>query len=69
MIKRTTYSDLLQYAYNEKGLCEGDRIQRDIDGDPLIAQEYKELIGTLELLNTAAPAVSDESVKRILAFC
>lgn len=69
MIKRTTYSDLLQYAYNEKGLCEGDQVQRDIDGDPLIAQDYKELIGTIELLNEAAPIVSDESVKRILAFC
>jgi hypothetical protein len=69
MIKRTTYTDLLQYAYNEKGLCEGDQIQRDIDGDPLVAREYKELIGTLELLNEATPVVSDESIKRILAFC
>lgn len=69
MIKRSTFSDLLSYAYNESGLCESDRIQREIDGDPLLQAEYKELSKTLNILDQAKPAISQESIKRILQFC
>ena len=39
MIKTTTYSDLINYAYNENGLIDGDRTQRAIDGDPNLKSE------------------------------
>ena len=69
MVKRSTFSDLLSYAYNESGLCESDRIQREIDGDPLLQAEYKELTETLNVLDEAKPEISPEVIKKILQFC
>ena len=69
MIKRSTFSDLLSYAYNESGLSESDRIQRAIDGDPLLQAEYKELTETLNFLDEAKPEINPESIKKILKFC
>ena len=69
MIKRSTLSDLLSYAYNETGLIESDRIQREIDGDPLLQDEYKEITITLNVLDDAKPDINPEVIKRILKFC
>ena len=69
MIKRSTFSDLLSYAYNESGLCDSDRIQREIDGDPLLQTEYNELSKTLNILDEAKPEINLESIKKILQFC
>jgi hypothetical protein len=69
MIKNTTFSDLLAYAYNETGLAESDRIQRAIDGDPVISEEYNELHVVLNMLSEAKPEISPASIKRILEFC
>ena len=68
MIKRSTFSELLSYAYNEKGLSESDRIQRAIDGDPLLQSEYNELIDTLKILDDAKPEIRAESIEKILKF-
>ncbi len=69
MIKKSTLSDLLSYAYNESGLHESDRIQREIDGDPLLQDEYKELTETLNILDDAKPEINPELIKKILKFC
>ena len=69
MIKRSTFSDLLSYAYNESGLHESDRIQREIDGDPLLQAEYNELSETLNVLDEAKPEVSPELINKILKLC
>ncbi len=69
MTKRSTFFDLLSYAYNESGLHESDRIQREIDGDPLLQSEYNELSATLNVLNEAKPEVNPELIKKILKFC
>ena len=66
MIKKSTLSDLLSYAYNETGLHESDRIQREIDGDPLLLDEYKELTETLNILDEAKPEINPELIKKIL---
>ena len=68
MIKRSTLSELISYAYNETGLCDSDRIQRSIDGDPLLQEEYKELTTVIQTLDAAKPVVSEESINRILQF-
>ena len=54
MIKTTTYSDLINYAYNEHGLIDGDRTQRAIDGDPNLKSEYDESTGQM---HTKDPSV------------
>ena len=64
-----TMQDLLRYAYNETGLKDSDRIQRSIDGDPLIADDYRELFKVLNCLDEAAPSPSDEVIERILKNC
>jgi hypothetical protein len=69
MIKNTTFSDLLAYAYNETGLTESDRIQRQIDGDPVTLEAYNDLHAVLNLLSEATPEISPASLKRILEFC
>jgi hypothetical protein len=69
MIKRSTFSDLISYAYNETGLHDSDRIQRNLDGDPVLQKEYNEINNILEVLDTAKPEVSEESIKKILQFC
>jgi hypothetical protein len=69
MIKRSTFSDLLSYAYNESDLKDSDRIQREIDGDPLLEQDYKELTGTLNILDAATPEIDPAVIEKILKFC
>lgn len=68
MNKTTTYNDLLKYAYNESGLTDGDRIQRAIDGDPLIQGEYNELIQVISQLDVTVPPVSEKCIDNILQF-
>lgn len=69
MIKRSTFSDLISYAYNETGLHDSDRIQRDLDGDPLLQEEYNELNETLKVLDGVVPEINPETIKRIMEFC
>ncbi|HQW22675.1 MAG TPA: hypothetical protein PLI47_05205 [Bacteroidia bacterium] len=69
MIKTTTYSDLINYAYNEHGLIDGDRTQRAIDGDPNLKSEYDEIFVVMNTLDSAAPQVPDRCIEKILQFC
>ena len=68
MIKTTTQKDLILYASNETGLAESDRIQRGIDGDPLIQQDYSEIIFSLNTLNEIGLDPSRSSVEKILEY-
>ena len=68
MIKRSTLSDLLSYAYNESDLHESDRIQRAIDGDPILKEEFNEVVSTIRILDEAKPEINPESIRRILEF-
>lgn len=68
MAKTTTTKDLLLYAYNETDLLNSDRIQRGIDGDPLVTGEYKEVLEALENLNCQLPVPGDACIQRILEF-
>ena len=68
MIKTTTQSDLILYAYNEAGLQDSDRIQRSIDGDPIVQQDYSEVVETMNMMDTIQVQPSDESIEKIIAF-
>jgi hypothetical protein len=69
MIKRSTFSDLLSYAYNESDMLDSDSIQRSLDGDPLLNAEYAEINNLISLLNEATPEVPQQAIKKILQFC
>lgn len=68
MIKTTTYSDLLKYAYNESSLIESDRTQRAIDGDPQVKNEFDELHEVLNMLDAKCPQVPDHCIEKVLNF-
>lgn len=67
MDKTTTQQDLLLYYYNECGLLDADRIQRSLDGDPLIEAEYLEMQSALGHLDVPLLQPSDDVVRRVLA--
>lgn len=66
MINTITFNQLLAYAYNETGLLESDRIQRTIDGDPLIHAEYQELVGLLTAFDGVIPKVSEKCIETLM---
>jgi hypothetical protein len=69
MTKTSTFSDLLSYAYNETDLQNSDRIQKSIDGDPLVQEEFDQLNATIQLLDEATPEINPEVIEKILRFC
>jgi hypothetical protein len=69
MMKTTTQIELLSYAYNETGLHDSDRIQRSIDGDPVVADEFNEIVSVMEVLDQAKPEINPSTIEKILQFC
>lgn len=67
-MNKTTTRDLLYYAYNESDLKDSDRIQRGIDGDPLVQNEFNEIIETLSMLDAAKVQPCEATLKKILDF-
>jgi hypothetical protein len=69
MIKTTTYSDLLLYAYNETDMGQSVLIQRSLDGDPVLQNDYDEIVSTMSALDSAQPPVPTRAIETILQFC
>ncbi len=67
-MNKTTTRDLLYYAYNESDLKDSDRIQRGIDGDPLVQNEFNEILETLSVLEASKVQPSKATLKKILDF-
>lgn len=67
-MNKTTTRDLLYYAYNESDLKDSDRIQRGIDGDPLVQNEFNEIIETLSMLESSSVQPCEATLKKILDF-
>jgi hypothetical protein len=68
MNKTTTKEDLILYAYNESDLKDSDRVQRTIDGDPLIQQDFNEIVETMGALDDGKVSPSDSTIQKILNF-
>jgi hypothetical protein len=68
MNKTTTKEDLILYAYNESDLKDSDRVQRSIDGDPIIQQDFNEIIETMDALDEGKLNPSDSTIQKILNF-
>jgi hypothetical protein len=69
MNKTTTQIDLMNYAYNQTGLIKSDLIQRSIDGDPVVKDEFNEIVTVMNLLDNAKPEINPSSLEKILQFC
>lgn len=68
MNKTTTKEDLILYAFNETDLKDSDRVQRSIDGDPLIQQDFNEIVESMNILEKGKVQPSDETIQKILSF-
>ncbi|MBK7852061.1 MAG: hypothetical protein IPJ66_13265 [Bacteroidetes bacterium] len=66
MIKTTTQKDLLLYVYNESNLHESDRVQRAIDGDPVIGSTFREIVSIVQTFDAVYPEPSEESIQKIM---
>lgn len=68
MNKTTTKEDLILYAFNESDLKDSDRVQRSIDGDPVIQQDFNEIVETMNILDKGKVQPSDDTIQKILNF-
>ena len=68
MNKTTTKEDLILYAYNESDLKDSDRVQRSIDGDPIIQQDFNEIVETMNMMDGSKVQPSDSTIQKILSF-
>jgi hypothetical protein len=66
MNKTTTQQDLILYAYNESDLKDSDRIQRSIDGDPIVQGDFNEIVDTLNTLDEGKVQPSEDTIRNIL---
>ena len=69
MNRTTTYLDLFNYAYNDCDLINSDRVQRAIDGDPQIKNDFDEVVNVINTFDQGVPQVSDKCIEKILQFC
>lgn len=53
MNKMYSKEDLILYAYNETELTDTVLIQNSIDGDPLVQDEYNEIVASINRLDKA----------------
>jgi len=65
-MNKTSTQDLIQYAYNDTNLPDSDRIQRSIDGDPLVQQDYNEIHDVLKTLDEGKVSPSQKSLDAIM---
>ena len=68
MNKTTTKEDLILYAYNESDLKDSDRVQRSIDGDPIIQQDFNEIVETISMMDEGKVQPSEATIRNILNF-
>jgi len=68
MNKTTTKEDLILYAFNETDLKDSDRVQRSIDGDPLVHEDFNEIVETMNVLDKGKVQPSEATIQKILNF-
>ena len=68
MKKMYSREDLILYAYNETELTDTVLIQHSIDGDPLVEDEYQEIVASINLLDEFLLEPDDRAMKRLMQF-
>ncbi len=66
MDKNSTLNDFIRYAYNETELTDSVRIQSAIDSDPVIEDEYLEIIQVIGLLDGIVMEPDSDLIENIL---
>ena len=66
MTKMYSTTDFILYAYNETELTDTVLIQKSIDGDPLVESEYKEILASMNLLDSMLLEPDQETLKKLM---
>lgn len=66
MTKMYSNEELILYAYNETEFTDSVLIQKSIDGDPLVESEFKEIIASLNLLDSMLLEPDEQTMKRLM---
>jgi hypothetical protein len=66
MKKMYSTEDLILYAYNETELTDTVLIQQSIDGDPLVQNEFNEIIASINILDKALLEPDQSVINRLM---
>ena len=66
MNKMYSTEDLILYAYNETELTDTVLIQQSIDGDPLVQDEYNEIVASINVLDKVLLEPDEDVLKRLM---
>jgi hypothetical protein len=66
MNKMYSREDLILYAYNETELTDTVLIQNSIDGDPLVENEYKEILSSINYLDKILLEPDENTMNRLM---
>ena len=66
MNKMYSTNDLILYAYNETELTDTVLIQQSIDGDPLVQNEYNEIVASINILDKALLEPDQSVIDRLM---
>ena len=68
MNQNYTHEELILYAYNETELSDSVRIQHSIDSDPLVEDEYKEIVDAVSSLDKILLEPDTKVMNRLMEF-
>ena len=66
MNKMYSTEDLILYAYNETELTDTVLIQQSIDGDPLVQDEYNEIVASINVLDKVLLEPDQDVINRLM---
>jgi hypothetical protein len=66
MNKMYSTEDLILYAYNETELTDTVLIQQSIDGDPLVQNEFNEIVASINVLDKALLEPDQSVIDRLM---
>lgn len=66
MVQTFTPTDLILYLYNETEMTDSVLIQRSIDADPVVEQEFDAIKQAAALVDKALTSASESSINAIL---
>lgn len=68
MNEHTTPEKMLLYLYNEAGMSDSVLVQRSIDNDPAIEEEFNLMVKARKLLDRIELHASQDSIASVLGY-
>lgn len=65
MTESFTQNDLIRYVYQEMTAMESETFVQELQSNPLLMQEYLDMLGTIDQLNTLLLEPSERVVTQI----